>query len=259
MRLRPRQYIITQNAEKQRLDRLMVAKKLAPSRSKAQDLIKEGYVRVDGEKVIKPGDLWAESARIELVGASPEYVARSARKLSHALEIFDVDVKGRTALDIGASTGGFTEVLLENGAESVIALDVGRNQLHARLRNDKRVISLEGYDARNLKAADLPAPPGLITADVSFISLTKLMATPMQLAAEGAWIIALIKPQFELSKKELNKKGVVKSPQARLAAIKSVQDWFAAQPGWHIIGSAPSPLKGHAGNEEHLICVGREE
>lgn len=244
---------------KKRLDLLLVEQNLAPTRSKARDLIKDGFVQVDGECVKKPGDLWAPSARIEVSHDAPQHVARSAVKLHHALSLFDVDVAGKCALDIGASTGGFTEVLLEKGARLVYALDVGHDQLHDNLRKDERVINLEGRDARSLKAHDMKEAPGIITADVSFISLIKAIHIPMQLAAPGAWIIALIKPQFEVTKADLNKKGVVKDEVIRDEAVKKVQNWFKKQPGWHIIGQCPSPLKGHAGNQEYLICVGRED
>lgn len=245
--------------QKKRLDLLLVEQKLAPTRSKARDLIKDGYVEVDGEVVKKPGDLWAPAARIRISEEAPHYVARSAQKLAHALSLFDVDVKDKCALDIGASTGGFTEVLLEQGARHVYALDVGHDQLHENLQRNPRVINLEGRDARSLTSNDFKEPPGIITADLSFISLTKAIKVPLELAAPGAWVIALIKPQFEVTKADLNKKGVVMNEATRLAAVKRVQKWFASQPGWHIIGTSPSPIKGHAGNQEYLICVGHEE
>ncbi len=244
---------------KQRLDLLMVEKKLAPTRSKARDLIKEGHVRVDGERVTKAGQSWATSAHITLEDAAPSYVSRSAAKLAHALQAFDVDVSGRTALDVGASTGGFTQILLEHGAAHVYAVDVGHDQLHEDLRGDPHVTSLEGRDARTLNHGDFSIRPTILTADVSFISLMKAIEPCMELLGPDSWIIALIKPQFEVTKKDLNKKGVVKDEATRQAAITHVHAWFEGHRGWHVIGLTPSPLKGHAGNHEMLICVGREE
>ena len=248
-----------QPQKKQRLDQLLVAQKLAPTRSKARDLIKDGFVRVDGEPVFKTGGLWAPSVTITLANDAPDYVARSAMKLERALELFTLDVKGRTALDLGASTGGFTEVLLNHGAGHVYAVDVGRDQLHASLQTDPRVTSLEGRDARSLTADDLEHPPSILTADLSFISVVKAVQPALQLMAPGSWGVVLIKPQFELTKKDLNKKGVVRDEATRQAAIEKVRTWFANQPAWHILGHAPSPLKGHAGNLEELLCIGKED
>jgi len=250
-------------APKQRLDLLMVEQGLAPTRSKARDLIKEGHVRVDGERVSKAGQSWASSAHISLEESAPTYVSRSAAKLEHALTIFDVDVAGRTALDIGASTGGFTQILLQHGAAHVYAVDVGHDQLHESVANEARVTSLEGRDARTLGHEDFATRPTILTADLSFISLTKAIEPCMKLLGPDSWIIALIKPQFEVTKKDLNKKGVVKDEATRQAAIEQVRIWFEQQRSsaskWHVIGLTPSPIKGHAGNHEMLICVGRED
>ena len=244
---------------KQRLDQWLLQRGLAPTRSKARDLIKEGFVKVDGETITKPGSLWVPGVVITVAEDAPDHVARSAAKLERALELFTLDVKGRTALDIGASTGGFTEVLLERGAAHVIAVDVGHDQLHQRLACDARVTSLEGRDARSLTADDMPELPSIITADLSFISLIKAIEPALSLMQPGSWGVMLIKPQFELTRKELNKKGVVKEEAKRQQAIQTVINWFAAQPTWHVLGHAPSPIKGHAGNKEELLCIGKED
>ncbi len=245
--------------EKQRLDLLMVAKNLAPTRSKARDLINQGYVYVDGEQVTKAGQSWAPTATITLSPSTPDYVSRSAAKLEHGLKTFSVDVKGRTALDVGASTGGFTQILLKAGAAHVYAVDVGHDQLHESLVKDERVTNLEGRDARSLRGQDFAPLPTILTCDASFISLIKVIEAPMKILPPGSWLIALIKPQFEVSKKDLNKKGVVRDQALSDEAIARIVKWFENQPKWHVIGTTPSPIAGHAGNRETLICVGKED
>ena len=247
------------SSEKQRLDLLMVAQNLAPTRSKARDLINQGYVYVDGEQVTKAGQSWARTVNITLSPATPDYVSRSAAKLEHALKTFTVDVEGRTALDVGASTGGFTQILLKAGAAHVYAVDVGHDQLHESLAKDERVTNLEGRDARSLSKEDFAPLPTILTCDASFISLPKVIEVPMQLLPPGSWLIALIKPQFEVSKKDLNKKGVVREKALSEGAIDRIVKWFEGKPKWHVIGTTPSPIAGHAGNRETLICVGKED
>lgn len=238
---------------KQRLDRLLVAQNLAPTRSKAKDLIIDGFVLVNGNRATKPGELYPAESRLALAADAPLNVARSGRKLEHAITAFKVAVAGKTALDLGASTGGFTEVLLAEGATLVYAVDVGRDQLHESLRQNNRVISLEGRDARSLSEADLTPPPDLITVDLSFISIRKALRQPLTLAEPGAALIALVKPQFEVTRKQVNKKGVVSAEVDRVAAIAAVESWLNDQPGWQVQGGTPSPIKGHAGNHEHLL------
>lgn len=244
--------------KKERLDRLMVEKKLTSTRSKARDLIKSGHVSVDGVITTKAGQIWQDTADIKISDAAPEFVSRAGTKLNHALELFDIECTGLNILDIGASTGGFTQVLLEHGANHVTAVDVGHDQLHPDLAADKRVTSMEGKDARTLTRAELPLPINAITADVSFISLVKVLENPIKLVEPGGWIIALIKPQFEVGRKALGKKGIVKDENARQQVIETITHWLEAQPGWHVIGTCPSPIKGQTGNQEYLICAGKE-
>lgn len=246
-------------SQKQRLDLLLVEKGLAPTRSKARDLIKDGHVSVDGETFKKAGQLWSTTAIITLADSAPDFVSRSAAKLAHALAHFDVEVEGQVALDIGASTGGFTEILLQQGASHVYAVDVGHDQLHESLRQNPNVTSLEGRDARTLTIEDFKTPPTIITADVSFISLTKVMEEPIKLLGPGGFIIVLIKPQFELTRKDLNKKGVVRNEASRQKAIDQTLKWFEAQPNWHVLGLTPSPIEGHAGNREVLLWASKED
>ncbi|GJM00067.1 MAG: hemolysin A [Methyloligella sp.] len=247
------------NPKKVRLDLLMVEKKLVSTRSKARDLIKSGHVRVDGEVTKKAGQIWLETAEIKIAEEAPGFVSRAGTKLAHALEQFEMECKGKTILDLGASTGGFTEALLGHEAAHVYAVDVGRDQLHENLKGDERVTSMEGRDARTLSKDDFKHPIDAITVDVSFISLMKLLEQPLSLVEPGGWIIALIKPQFEVGKKALGKKGVVKDKQAIQTVLDTVTKWFEDQTSWHVIGLIPSPITGQSGNQEFLICVGRED
>lgn len=185
-------------------------------------------------------------------GASP-HVSRAAVKLEGALKAFEFNPQGRVALDIGASTGGFTEVLIAGGAEKVYAVDVGHGQLHARLKDDPHVVSLEGCDARSLTADLIADPITAVVADVSFISITKALGPALAMAVPGAWLVALIKPQFEVGPARVGKGGIVRDEAARQAAVADVTAWFTAQPGWQIVGVVPSPIKGGSGNEEFLL------
>jgi 23S rRNA (cytidine1920-2'-O)/16S rRNA (cytidine1409-2'-O)-methyltransferase len=184
--------------------------------------------------------------------ASP-FVSRGGLKLAAALDAFGLDPKGLIALDIGASTGGFTEVLLERGAARVFAVDVGHDQLHAKLLEDQRVLVLEGTDARALDAAVVGGPIGAIVADVSFISLTKALPVVLSLAAPGAWLVALVKPQFEVGRELVGKGGIVRDAQARARAVAEVRAFIDASPGWKVFAEMPSPIAGGSGNEEVLI------
>lgn len=240
-----------------RLDRALVERGLVATRSRARDLIARGCVSVDGTTVLKPGLEVRPDAGIALSGGGHEYVSRGALKLSAALMDFGFSAAGLAALDIGASTGGFTQVLLAAGARRVYAVDVGRGQLHEALRLDPRVVSLEATDSRDLTEADVPEPVGAIVADVSFISLTKALAVPLSFAAPNAWLIALIKPQFEAGRAAVGKDGVVRDPADRQRAVAFVRDWLAAQPDWGEAGVIESPLLGGAGNQEFLIGARR--
>lgn len=236
-----------------RLDQMLVTRGLVPSRARAQDLIKRGFVFVGGGVCDKPSQDVGADLAISIAADAPAYVSRGAEKLIAALDGFGFDPAGRTALDIGASTGGFTEVLLERGATRVYAVDVGTAQLHAHLKVDPRVISLENLDARNVTSREIPEDVSAIVVDVSFISATKILAHVLQFAAPGAWIVILVKPQFEVGRENVGSGGIVRDEAARLAALAAVRAWLGNQPGWTIVGDMPSPLLGGSGNAEFLL------
>jgi 23S rRNA (cytidine1920-2'-O)/16S rRNA (cytidine1409-2'-O)-methyltransferase len=238
---------------RERLDTLLAAHGLATTRSRARDLIKRGLVRVDGVIASKPAQLISQTASLEVTGDANRYVSRGAEKLIKALDMFEFEVMGCNALDVGASTGGFTQILLERGAAHVTAVDVGQGQLSAELKDDLRVTSLEGTDARTLTAALISEPVTAIVADVSFISLTKALPAALTLVAPGCWLIALVKPQFEAGPDAVGKGGVVRNEAARQGAIDTVHDWLEGQPGWTVTSVTPSPIEGGDGNVEFLI------
>jgi 23S rRNA (cytidine1920-2'-O)/16S rRNA (cytidine1409-2'-O)-methyltransferase len=235
---------------KMRLDHLLLERGLASTRSKAQDLIRRGAVRAGGRIVRKTG-MEVNPGEVVEVLEKQSFVARSAWKLSAALDAFGFSPGGRICLDIGASTGGFTEVLLDRGAARVFAVDVGRDQLHSSLRENPKIVSMEGTDARSLKPGDFARPIEAITCDVSFISLLKVLPAIMPLAREGAWLVALIKPQFEVGRALVGKGGIVKDEAAKQEAVLRVVAAMESG-GWKVIGTLPSPLTGQDGNEETL-------
>lgn len=235
-----------------RLDKALLTRGLVPTRSRARDLIIRGAVSVSGVVERKPGALVAEDAPIVLAEAG-DYVSRGALKLEAALDAFGFDAEDRWALDVGASTGGFTEVLLRHGAAHVYAVDVGHAQLHEKLRGDPRVTSLEGVDARALTAEEIPQPVGAIVADVSFISLEKVLPSAMKFAAAGCWLAALVKPQFEAGRDAIGKGGLVRNEAIRDAQVTKIAAWLRQCAGWHVVGSIPSPIEGGSGNHEFLI------
>jgi 23S rRNA (cytidine1920-2'-O)/16S rRNA (cytidine1409-2'-O)-methyltransferase len=237
---------------KKRIDQCLVEEGLAPSRAQAADLVRRGCVLVDGAIATKPGAAISENASLELVPGTVAHVSRGALKLAAALDAFDLSPAGRVALDVGASTGGFAEVLLARGAAKVYAVDVGRDQLHASLKADPRVISLEATDARRIDATLVPEPVSAITADVSFISLTQALPAALRRAAPGAWLAALVKPQFEAGREAVGKGGLVRDDVDRQRAIVRVQDFLAAE-GWLVLGVIESPISGGSGNVEYLI------
>jgi 23S rRNA (cytidine1920-2'-O)/16S rRNA (cytidine1409-2'-O)-methyltransferase len=239
--------------KKKRLDVLLVEKNLAPTRSRAADLVRLGAVSVGGVKAVKPGMLIASDAGIEVASEALPYVSRGALKLEAALEAFGFEAKGSVALDLGASTGGFTEVLLARGAEKVYAVDVGTGQLHAKLGGHPRVVSLEGTDARAVDSALVGDEIGAIVADLSFISLAKALPAALRLAAPGAWLIALVKPQFEIGRAGVGKGGIVHDPAHRREALAGVRRFIAQTPGWSVTHEMVSPILGKDGNEEFLI------
>lgn len=241
--------------EKRRLDIWLVEQKLAPSRSRARDLIKSGFIKVNGSIVTKVGQTVAPSTEITLSNEAPNFVSRSAVKLEQALSYFEIEVTGKTILDVGSSTGGFTEVLLRNGAKHIYAIDVGHDQLHESLKGNPKITSLEGQDARTLKPSDFNWPIEAITIDVSFISLTKALETPLSFIQKQGWLIALIKPQFEVGKKALGKGGIVKNEAEHQAVIEKITKWLTKKPNWQILGVIPSPISGQSGNKEFLLAA----
>ncbi len=231
----------------------MVERGLAATRSRAADLIRLGAVRVGGIVAEKAGMLLAPDAALAVESNALPYVSRAGLKLAAALDAFSFDPAGCIALDLGASTGGFTEVLLERGAERVFSVEVGRGQLHAKLRADPRVVALEETDARALDHNIIPEPVGAITADMSFISLIKALPAALALAAPNAWLAVLVKPQFEAGPKAVGKGGIVRDQRHRDEAMENVRRFLADEAGWSMIGVIPSPLQGADGNEEFLL------
>ena len=233
-----------------RIDRYLVDTGAFESRAQAQAAIKAGKVRVDGRVVRKASESVPEGARVEAAPAHP-WVGRGALKLLHALEMSGIDVAGRTCLDVGASTGGFTEVLLSRGAARVFSVDVGHGQLHPSLRGDPRVVVMEGCDAREL-SAEAVGHPGMVVCDASFIPLAKVLERPLSLAKAGAWLVALVKPQFEVGRAKVGRGGVVRDAGARDRAVGDAVAWLSGQ-GWSVEGMCESPVRGGSGNVESLI------
>jgi 23S rRNA (cytidine1920-2'-O)/16S rRNA (cytidine1409-2'-O)-methyltransferase len=240
--------------ERERADRLLVARGLFESRAKAQAAIAAGLVTADDRPVRKPSDAIARDARLAAAPAFP-WVSRGGVKLAHALDAMDLTVAGKICLDVGASTGGFTEVLLAHGARRVFAVDVGRDQLHARLRNHPDVVSLEETDVRTLDPARITEPPDLVVIDVSFISLKLVLPSALALGAPRAGLVALIKPQFEAPRRH-RKKGVVRDPAVHAAVCADITAFIAAL-GLRVIAMLPSPIEGAEGNREFLIGAQR--
>ena len=239
-----------------RIDQLLVSRGLFDSRARAKAAIEAGLVTVDGAVVKKPSDIVADDADIT-AEAAHRFVGRGALKLDHALTLWPVPVEGRAVLDVGASTGGFTEVCLERGARRVFAVDVGQGQLHPRLAGDPRVSDLEKTDARDLSPALIDEPPGLIVCDASFIGLAKVLAKPLTLAEPGADLVTLVKPQFEMdNRKGVGRGGVVRDDEARQAALDRVVEWLDAE-GWTVRATADSPISGGDGNREYLVWATR--
>ena len=238
---------------KQRLDAILVARGLAESRTKAQALVLAGLVWSGERRLDKPGQSLAVDAALEVRGKPHPWVSRGGVKLAHGLAHFRIDPKDRICLDIGASTGGFTDVLLQAGAARVYAVDVGQGQLDWRLRNDPRVVVLERTNARHLSRAAVPDPIDVIVCDASFIGLQVVLPAALALAAPEARLIALIKPQFEAGPEQVGKGGVVRDPALHQAICRRIEAWLGAQPGWRVLGVTLSPLEGPQGNKEFLI------
>lgn len=235
-----------------RIDQLLVARGVFDSRARARAAIEAGLVKADGRTIAKPSEKVAEDAVIE-AEAAHRWVGRGALKLERALDLWPVAVEGRVVLDVGASTGGFTEVCLDRGAARVFAVDVGTGQLHPTVAADPRVVNLEKTDARDLTPQLITEAPSLIVCDASFISLLKVLPVALELAVSGADLITLVKPQFEAEgPKAVGKKGVVKDPEAHAAAVTRVRDWLEAG-GWSVREVADSPITGGDGNVEFLL------
>ncbi len=244
-------------AESKRADVFLVNQGLAATRSEAQAAIRAGHVSADGEQIKKAAQKLESNVSISYQPAHP-YVSRGGVKLAAALDHFDLSPDTRICLDIGASTGGFTQVLLERRASRVYAVDVGHGQLHAKIKADPRVIPLEGLNARELTSAKVPEPPQAIVADVSFISLKQALPPALALASRDAWAVLLVKPQFELGRWSRSRTGIVKDKSLRETALAEVTDWVKGQ-GWHVIGSMDSPITGGDGNQEYLLAASRGE
>ena len=240
---------------KVRLDQLLVDRGLAENRTRAQAMVLAGEVFAGERRLDKPGQPVAGDLAVELRRRTGAWVSRGALKLVAALDRFGLDSEGAVALDIGASTGGFTEVLLARGAARVYAVDVGHGQLHARLRDDARVTVLERTNARHLSAAQVPEPVEFVVCDASFISLTVVLPAALQLARPGAALVALIKPQFEAGRGEVGKGGVVRDPSVHAAVCTRISDWLEGAMGWTVEGVAPSPITGPKGNREFLLVA----
>ena len=238
---------------KQRLDQALVERGLAESRTQAQALILAGLVFSGERRLDKAGDQVAADTAIEVRGKPHPWVSRGGLKLVGGLDTFGFDPTGRTAIDVGASTGGFTDVLLTRGAAHVFAVDVGHGQLHWKLRNDPRVTVLERTNARRLDATHVPRLVGAVVCDASFIGLETVLPAALNLAAPGAFCVALIKPQFEVGKGRVGKGGIVRDPALHAEVCDRIGAWLAARPGWSVRGIIPSPIEGPDGNVEFLI------
>ena len=240
---------------KARADQLLVDRGLVESHTRAQALILAGKVFSGDRRVEKPGMPMPDDAKLEVRGQDHPWVSRGGVKLAHGLAQFGLSPAGCVCLDVGASTGGFTDVLLAHGASRVYAVDVGHGQLAWKLRGDPRVVVREKTNARHLTAAQIPEPIGALVCDASFIGLTTVLPAGLALCAPGAWALALIKPQFEADPDQVGSKGVVRDPAVHAGVCDRVRDWWAALPGWTVLGIAPSPITGPEGNREFLIAA----
>jgi 23S rRNA (cytidine1920-2'-O)/16S rRNA (cytidine1409-2'-O)-methyltransferase len=244
-------------AAKRRADQLLVERGLAESRARAQALILAGRVFAGARRVEKAGLQLGGDAAIEVRGRDHPWVSRGGLKLAHALDHFAIDAGDRVALDIGAATGGFTDVLLARGARRVYAVDVGHGQLAWKLRQDPRVVLRERTNARYLGRAEIPEPIDIIACDASFIGLATLLPAPLSLAAAEAALVALVKPQFEAGREHVSSGGVVRDATVQQAVCARIAGWVADHPGWTVLGIAESPIRGADGNREFLLCARR--
>ena len=242
---------------KRRIDHLLVERGLAESRARAQALVMAGLVFAGETRVDKPGQQVRDDLAIEVRGRDHPWVGRGGVKLAHAIEHFGVDPKGAVAMDVGSSTGGFTEVLLAHGATHVFAVDVGTNQLAWKLRQDPRVIVHEQTNARNLTAEIIPEPVDIVVCDASFIGLSKVLPAALGLAKSGAKLVALVKPQFEAGREEVGKGGVVRDEAVHRRVCDEAAAWVGSQ-AWRVLGVTQSPITGPEGNREFLLGATKE-
>ncbi len=245
-------------APRARADQLLVDLGLAESRARAQALILAGKVFAGDRRVEKAGQMLSEHARLAVRGHDHPWVSRGGLKLVHALDAFALSPQGRVCLDIGASTGGFTDVLLARGAARVHAVDVGHGQLAWKLRADPRVVVHERVNARHLTPAVIGESVEALVCDASFIGLAAILPAPLALCVPGAWAVALIKPQFEAGPEAVGKRGVVRDPAVHEAVCGRVRDWWSAHSGWRVLGIVESPITGPEGNREFLIAAIRD-
>ncbi|WP_245485286.1 TlyA family RNA methyltransferase [Ciceribacter ferrooxidans] len=239
----------------QRLDQLLVALDIVASRSRARDAIQRGTVKVDGKVVTKPSLVFAADVTIEIDDPAQDYVSRAALKLVAGLDHFGLDPSGQECLDVGASTGGFTEVLLKRGAAHVTAIDVGHDQMHPRVAADPRVTNIEGLNARYLESEDIgDRPITFVVSDVSFISLKLALAPALDLAEPGSHCLLLVKPQFEAGRDAISKAGLLKDPASAPAVAAELERWLAEDMGWESLGLISSPIAGGDGNQEFLLA-----
>lgn len=238
---------------KTRLDVALVERGLAETRATAQRMIMAGLVFSRDRRLDKAGQAVAEDLPLEVRGQPHPYVSRGGLKLEKALDHFAIPVAGRLALDVGASTGGFTDCLLQRGATKVYAVDVGTNQLAWKLRSDPRVVSMEKTNIRDIGRGQVPEPVDLVVCDASFIGLRTALPAALALAAPGAHLAALIKPQFEVGKGRVGKGGIVREPELHAEVCATISEWLRALPGWTVLGVTPSPIEGAEGNREFLI------
>jgi 23S rRNA (cytidine1920-2'-O)/16S rRNA (cytidine1409-2'-O)-methyltransferase len=245
-------------AVKVRADQLLVALGLAESRTRAQALILAGNVFAGERRVSKAGDMLAQDTELTVKGRDHPWVSRGGIKLDHGLDHFGFDVSGAVALDVGSSTGGFTDVLLSRGAAKVYAVDVGTNQLAWKLRSDPRVVVHEQTNARDLTTSIIPEAIDIIVCDASFISLAKVLDAALDLARPGAKLVVLVKPQFEAGREEVGKGGVVRDPEVHDRVCQQAADWVRSK-GWRVAGVEPSPITGPEGNVEFLLGAIKED
>jgi len=243
------------SAERHRLDQALVERGLAPSRAQAQAIIKAGHVRVGSRVSRKPAELVLDSDKVLVEGAQAQYVSRGALKLKHALEHFTIDPRGLICVDIGASTGGFSQILLEGKARKIYAIDVGHGQLAQTIADDPRVVPLEKLNVKDVSAAHVADAIDLVVCDVSFIGLAKALPAALALCAPGALLVALIKPQFEVGRAHIGKGGIVRDEKEQRRVCAEIETWLNSQPGWEVQGIIESPIAGGDGNREFLLAA----